>query len=344
MLFLLLLCLTGLPLIFRAEIDALLGYQKTAQLGEALAVDDIVKAGEREHPDKVVQFVVWEPAKEGVVTLSMGSSASSDPQYNEGVYVEASSGRVFSEQESSEGPMGVIFSLHSNLFIGTPGALLLGLISLIFLLSLISGALVYGPFMRHQRYGQIRQGLSKRGKELDRHKFVGATVFVWMTIIGITGFVNGWGQMIFQLWRMGQLATVTAEYEGLPPPTQLSSVDTALRAALTAVPDSKPYIVAFPGSLMSSQHHYGVFVRGTTAQTEYRILPALIDAATGELTAVTEPPWYIKGLVLSQPLHFGDYAGLPLKVLWAMMDLLMIYLLANGLYLWITRKKGAKQR
>ena len=28
-------------------------------------------------------------------------------------------------------------------------------------------------------------------------------------------------------------------------------------------------------------------------------------------------PWYVKALKLSQPLHFGDYGGMPLKIIWA---------------------------
>ena len=33
-------------------------------------------------------------------------------------------------------------------------------------------------------------------------------------------------------------------------------------------------------------------------------------------------PWYCKALALSQPLHFGSYGGLPLKLLWAALTLL----------------------
>lgn len=38
-----------------------------------------------------------------------------------------------------------------------------------------------------------------------------------------------------------------------------------------------------------------------------------------------------------QPLHFGNYGGMPLKILWALLDLLAILVLASGLYLWLER-------
>jgi uncharacterized iron-regulated membrane protein len=51
-------------------------------------------------------------------------------------------------------------------------------------------------------------------------------------------------------------------------------------------------------------------------------------------------PWYVQALHLSQPLHFGDYGGMPMKILWALLDLLTIVVLGSGLYLWL-RKPGS---
>jgi uncharacterized iron-regulated membrane protein len=42
----------------------------------------------------------------------------------------------------------------------------------------------------------------------------------------------------------------------------------------------------------------------------------------------------VKSLFVSQPLHFGDYGGLPLKIVWALLDVLAIIVLGSGVYLW----------
>ncbi len=47
----------------------------------------------------------------------------------------------------------------------------------------------------------------------------------------------------------------------------------------------------------------------------------------------------MKTLSLSQPLHFGDYGGLGLKILWAVLDLITIIILGSGLYLWVARRR-----
>jgi len=41
---------------------------------------------------------------------------------------------------------------------------------------------------------------------------------------------------------------------------------------------------------------------------------------------------------VSQPLHFGDYGGLPLKIVWALLDLIAIVVLGSGVYLWLGRR------
>jgi uncharacterized iron-regulated membrane protein len=67
--------------------------------------------------------------------------------------------------------------------------------------------------------------------------------------------------------------------------------------------------------------------------------PVLVDAKTGKLAAVVKMPFYLRALEVSRPLHFGDYGGLPLKILWVVFDLLAIVVLISGLYLWFDCRK-----
>ena len=60
--------------------------------------------------------------------------------------------------------------------------------------------------------------------------------------------------------------------------------------------------------------------------------------AAGKLAAGIKMPWYLRALEASRPLHFGDYGGMPLKILWALFDLVTIVVLASGLYLWQSRR------
>lgn len=63
----------------------------------------------------------------------------------------------------------------------------------------------------------------------------------------------------------------------------------------------------------------------------------LVDARTAEVTAAPKLPWYVTALLVSQPLHFGDYGGMPMQILWALLDIATIIVLGSGLYLWLRK-------
>ena len=50
-------------------------------------------------------------------------------------------------------------------------------------------------------------------------------------------------------------------------------------------------------------------------------------------------PWYLRVLEVSRPLHFGDYGGTPLKVIWLLLDVATIAVIGSGIYLWLVRLK-----
>jgi len=83
---------------------------------------------------------------------------------------------------------------------------------------------------------------------------------------------------------------------------------------------------------------------GATPLTSKMNTPVLIDGRSGELTTIAKMPWYLTALELSRPLHFGDYGGLPLKIIWAVLDLITIVVLVSGLYLWLARRRATEAR
>lgn len=336
-LFLLILCISGLPLIFSDEINDWLGYQHNNQKVASSSLDDIAKTGRTALPDKKIQFVVWEPNKQGVITLSMGETSSSHPSTNEAVYVDANTAKQLDESVSGSAFLEFMLQVHTTLLVGPVGTYFLGLIGVIFTVCVISGVVVYFPYMRLRKFGDIRRNKGSQAKQLDLHKLVGICLAMWMFVIATTGAINGWGMIIFQIWRHGELAQATAVYDDPKLYSETISLDHVLNTAQNAAPEAIPYIIALPGSMMTSEHHYGVFMRGKTPSTKYKMTPIMVDAASGRLTSKVEPPWFIKGLVLSQPLHFGDYGGLSLKAAWAILDILMIFLLINSIIIFKNR-------
>jgi len=200
---------------------------------------------------------------------------------------------------------------------------------------------LYAPFMRKLRFGEVRRERSTRLKWLDLHNLLGIVTLTWALVVGATGMINTWADLVIEHWRDDQVASLLGRYRGLPPLTQLGSLETAFANARAREPDMRIAFIAFPGTAWGSAHHYGVFMRGRTALTERLVKPVLVDAVTGEVTASSEPPWYMKTLLLSQPLHFGDYGGVPMQALWAALDVITIVVLGSGLYLWLAKRAPA---
>ena len=79
-------------------------------------------------------------------------------------------------------------------------------------------------------------------------------------------------------------------------------------------------------------------MQGNEPLTSKLLSPVLVDARTSDVTAQARMPWYVTALLLSQPLHFGDYGGLPLKIVWALLDVIAIIVLGSGVYLWVVKR------
>lgn len=119
----------------------------------------------------------------------------------------------------------------------------------------------------------------------------------------------------------------------------MKPVDAVVKAAQAAAPGMTVRFVAFPGTLFASPHHYMVFMRGQAPLTARLLKPLLINAETAQVSDTRNLPWYLTALLVSQPLHFGDYGGLPLKIVWGLLDLITIIVLVSGLSRWWKKRK-----
>ena len=344
--FLLMLCVTGLPLIFHDEIDALTGeadrlrMEGVASSQGGLPLDLMRDKALAARPGEVPLFMAFDN-ESPLLTVTTAPAPDSPVEEMTIQLFNRATGEPAGAVEES-GVMHFILTLHVDMFLGLPGKLFLGFMGLLFVVALVSGVVLYAPFMRRLDFGTVRASRSRRTKWLDYHNLIGIVALAWTAVVGFTGVINTLDDTLFAAWRMRDLAQMTAAYEGQPalPPERYGSLDRAMAEARSARPGVNPQFIAFPGGAFSSDHHYAVFLQGDTPVTEHLLTPALIDAETGELTDVRPLPWYLTALGLSRPLHFGDYGGLPLKLLWAVLDLFTIIVLGSGLYLWLGRRRS----
>ncbi|MET0335028.1 MAG: PepSY domain-containing protein [Rhizobacter sp.] len=341
--FMLLLCLTGLPLIFHHEIGHLLGTEveppEIVHSGPYASLDNVLKAAHARHPERVVQFAskAEDDDRLWFVTLTPTPDPTDDFR---SVAVDARTGQVISEPRFDQGFMWVMLKLHVDLFAGLAGKLFLGFMGLLLLIAIVSGVLLYAPFMRKLNFGDVRRERSPRVKWLDLHNLLGVVTLVWAFVVGATGMINTWADLMIKYWQYDQLSTLLAPYKGQPvtPLSERGSLQASLEVAMAEAPGNKLAFIAFPGTAFSSPHHNTFFLRGNTPLSSRLVQPVMVDAKTAQVTAKPALPWYLTALLVSQPLHFGDYGGMPMKIIWALLDIATIIVLGSGLYLWFKRR------
>lgn len=340
--FMLLLCITGLPLIFHHEIGHLLGTEIEAADMPASApradLDAIMRLAAERYPGLQGMFTSQEEDDDRVWYVTMAPTPDATAGFKQ-VAVDARTGQALGDPPLDSGFMYIIRSLHIDLFMGLPGMLFLGLMGVLLLVSLVSGTVLYAPFMRKLAFGEIRRERSPRAKWLDLHNLVGIVTLVWFTVVGATGVINAWADLLVKYYQATEMAAMLAPYKNQPALASPGSLQGAVAAALAHEPGMKVAFVAFPGTTFSSPHHYGVYLRGGEHVTAKLLKPVLVDATTSRVTDSRELPWYLKMLLVSQPLHFGDYGGRPMQILWALLDIATIVVLITGLYLWLKRRQ-----
>ncbi|KPP81255.1 MAG: iron uptake factor PiuB [Oceanicaulis sp. HLUCCA04] len=345
--FLLMLCVTGLPLIFHDEFEAALNPHEWTPAnpdGPRLDLDTILDRALENRPGEVPLFMSFDTDRP-VVNVTTGPVPDAPGSQMHFERFDATSGDMVPAPADAGGFMDFLLQFHTDMFLGLPGMLFLGAMGVAFLAAIISGLVLYWPFTRKQSFGVVRVQRSARVKWLDYHNLLGVVILAWVMVVGVTGVINTLATPIYDTWRSHALADLIAPYgeREVPNPDAMASLDSAVRRAVEAAPDMQLQFVAFPGGGFSTDFHYAIFLHGNSAVTEHLIAPVLVDAQTGEFAGLREMPWYVKMLSLSQPLHFGDYGGLPLKILWALLDIATIVVLVSGLYLWIARRRSSRR-
>lgn len=349
--FLLIICLTGLPLVFHHEIEHWLDDGKPLSNVPANTppanLDKLVASALTMYPGEVVDYLFFDP-DEPQVYVGMAKTPGDGQVSGHAVRMDGRTGEVLLDgplyTEDKFSFMGIMLALHVDLFAGLPGELFLGFMGLLFCVAIVSGVVLYGPFMKKLEFGTVRAARSTRLKWLDLHNLLGIVTLVWAFVVGFTGVINELSTPLFRLWQSTELVRILEPYKGQTVPTQLASAQLAADTAKKAMPGNEVSFISFPGNAFGSPHHYIAWMRGDTPLTSKLNTPVLVDGKTGELTTVAKMPWYLTALELSRPLHFGDYAGLPLKIIWALLDLITIVVLVSGLYLWIARRRATEAR
>jgi len=337
--------LTGLVLLFKDELQ---GETKDsvvlADKGEvANAYASILKEIQKEYPNDRVLALFPDDTNANIINARVGIDGATKLRgarrlsFNLNKTVSASDTPP-SEAARSEKFFEWLLALHRELFLGSTGKIYVGIVGLAYVFMLISGFFIYGNFMKGRSFGEIRSG--GIFQLTDLHKFVGMLSFGWGLIVGISGVFLAFNGLLIKLFLYGSLAHLSDQYQN----HRAEAVADApflevVASALEAKEDAVISYISFPDTEFGIPGHYLFLVNGTDRFSERLSDLLVVNAKTAALTEIVELPLYLKLVLLSEPLHFGDYGGIYLKIIWAVFTLCSFAVAALGLVSFFLKRK-----
>jgi uncharacterized iron-regulated membrane protein len=152
--FMLLLCLTGLPLVFGHELDVLLGDaieapELPAHRSNARAsYDAILNSALTKNPGHVPQYMIWEPDGPMLPIIVTAPHADTPPDDSQSTTVDARTAQALGAPPGKGSLKFILLKLHVDMFAGLAGKLFLGAMGVSFVVAIVSGVVVYLPFWK----------------------------------------------------------------------------------------------------------------------------------------------------------------------------------------------------
>lgn len=256
-------------------------------------------------------------------------------------FVDAAADRVVGQRNQQNSLANYLRQIHVRLYEGNWGRQLVGIGGLALVVLAVTGLLIYGRFMKKQAWPKVRKKVSTRIVMADWHKLLGISALAFNLVIAITGAWLG-----LQPWLMRAFDIKTPNTYSAPVIME-PAADKALEVDWTRVfatvrsefPDLNPR------DIMCSTNGSGtVAVRGNIAGLVYERDINTIVLSKKDYTPVFKydvrgKPFSDKLYFVQEALHFGDFGGLLLKFVYAILGLVSGFLSISGFVVYLYRRK-----
>lgn len=249
------------------------------------------------------------------------------------IYVHPVTGKILKEENQAHRSFQrQLLLLHYTLWSGTTGKIIVFFVGILFLITLATGVVIYRKsILRVLRFRVRINKRSLRAKHSSWHRIIGVWSLLFNVLVVSTGLVLS-----------GQISLNALKN---PPPKQadikpLASLDNLLIRIGESNPDFEIHLIRIrPGG--NSIQLLGRDIHDPSVYGNY-YSSFSINGLSGE----TENSLFMKNLSYSNrlfkmagPLHFGNYGGLPVKILYSILGLSPGLLAITGFFIWLRRKK-----
>ena len=349
-----LMSLTGSLLVFRPAIEDLLrpAWKVKSAARPAAPLTEATRNIATRWPDSRVSSVTLPSRTDAPVEFGVRTSDDEDLR----VFADARSGEVLGTFSL---PWLVwLTDLHHHVQLQSLGGVrgagkrIVGLIGICLLLSSLTGLFVWAP--RPARWLRLFGKHRPAGWQFNRfdvHRSVGVIGSVALLFISATGITIAFPQTL-------------AAMLGGPSETSRQRAPRAARADenVGALPNIEQYLAAatnaVPGAVITQVRLSPAAGRSVTARLrqpgdirQEGSTRVSLDPATASVVSIDQPsdwPMYKKIVQAATPLHYAEWGGMPVRVLWSFIGLMPPALFVSGILLWWTpfraKRRAARMR
>jgi uncharacterized iron-regulated membrane protein len=226
--------------------------------------------------------------------------------------------------------MGWLSKFHNSFGAGKPGEWLLAVFAVVFVLSLITGIILYRKSVFSVLF--FKQGVYSK-KNL--HQIIGVYALLFNLMMGISGY---WMQRyVFKK----DFYTISTWVKTLKPsPQQRFSIDAALAGLKKQHPSFTPYVIYFAQNNQGKTAVYGSNSTNSFIHSKKFADVIALDSSgaiskTRFINANTTSDYYD---IINSQLHMGKYGGWFIKLLYGLFGITGAVLSITGFMLWRKRK------
>lgn len=333
--------LSGLPLLFKDEMQSSSVMESNPAVATAENFDGVVRGLRSKYPNDRILALYPDEQNPGVWTARLGANGARELRGARKIPVNIMTGLEITEKpRPASGFWQWLVVLHRELFLGSTGKIYLGIVGTAYVFMLLSGLFIYGKFMKGREFGERRAG--RVANALDWHKFAGVVSFGWGLIVGLSGVLLAFNGLFIKFFQFRSLRELGARYTGDPGTEITIPFGDVISTVWQNRPGHEISYISFPGSEYGIPGQFLFLVNGDTPMTKRLSELLVIDSGNAKLTEIMELPFYLKAALLAEPLHFGDYGGIGLKILWACFTLISLAVVLLGVGTFIAKRRASK--
>ncbi|TBW27090.1 PepSY domain-containing protein [Gramella sp. KN1008] len=327
-LFFILMGISGSILIFHDELDKKIfsEFQNEA-FTEEPKLDISTKLVQKKYPGWDTRIKEWD---NGQIIYDVRHG-----QKRRYVFTDPETGMILKDLNANSHFTAWLLKLHYSLHSGITGRISILVAGIVFLLSLITGTILYRKSIFKTLTFQVKiRATNKRNFYSGLHRYVGSWALIFNMVIVLTGII-----LAYSVAKAG--LNPRKEYNG---PLIDTSIEAALNGIEKEIPQFQPTYIRLPLEKGAGIIVYGDFKTDFFLFSEF-YNQVKIDETKGNILSINRiasADFLTRLNSVVMPLHYAEFGGLPVKILYALVGLTGPFLSITGFILWWRRPKRSK--